>query len=255
MPYRINEFADITGVAAPNIRFYEKKGYPEAGRNASGYRQYGFDEILQLTFFLDMQAQGFSVSECIDRLKPQPVSDYCKSLAHNSRKLEDEIWFLQQKKRWIDHLQYCYSHIDQELHISHEITIPDQCFLKIAVDEDFTMSLGNGQQIAAWTELLPVSHFGGIFTQVGTPQISEDLGLFMNVQDAEKMGLLSENICHYQGREFLVMMTATYDINKILADPRIASLEPSSLSTIYYLPLKVMTTEYGNELNYMLFRL
>jgi DNA-binding transcriptional MerR regulator len=61
---RIGEAAERVGVNPKTIRYYESIGLiPEATRTASGYRDYGPDEVERLAFVRAAQRLGLSLSE------------------------------------------------------------------------------------------------------------------------------------------------------------------------------------------------
>lgn len=61
---RIGELADIAGVTAKTIRYYEGLGLvDEPGRHANGYREYGADAVERLRFIRDSQAAGLTLAE------------------------------------------------------------------------------------------------------------------------------------------------------------------------------------------------
>lgn len=61
---RIGETADHVGVNPKTIRYYESIGLiPEADRTSAGYRDYGDDDVEQLTFIKSAQRLGLSLDE------------------------------------------------------------------------------------------------------------------------------------------------------------------------------------------------
>jgi len=60
----IGDLANLAGVKADTIRFYEKRGLlPKPGRAASGYRAYDEHSLKQLRFIKQAQSLGFSLDE------------------------------------------------------------------------------------------------------------------------------------------------------------------------------------------------
>jgi DNA-binding transcriptional MerR regulator len=56
--------AKKAGVGAETLRFYEQKGLlPTPGRNASGYRVYGDDDLVRLLFIRRAQELGFTLED------------------------------------------------------------------------------------------------------------------------------------------------------------------------------------------------
>ena len=61
---RIGEAARRSGMAAKTIRFYEEAGLIDpAPRSASGYREFGDDDVRRLQFIHRARDLGFSVAE------------------------------------------------------------------------------------------------------------------------------------------------------------------------------------------------
>ena len=59
----IGEVADLTGVPAKTIRYYESAGLLRPGRSSSNYRVYGDREVQTLRFIQKARGLGFSVKE------------------------------------------------------------------------------------------------------------------------------------------------------------------------------------------------
>jgi len=61
---RIGELAELAGVTAKTVRYYESIGLmPAPGRSGNGYREYGDEELARLRFIRDSQATGLSLAE------------------------------------------------------------------------------------------------------------------------------------------------------------------------------------------------
>lgn len=67
---RIGEVAKETGISVEAIRYYERLGLiPEAGRNASGYRQFEPEVVRRLHFVQRAQDLGFTLEEIRELLE------------------------------------------------------------------------------------------------------------------------------------------------------------------------------------------
>ena len=67
---QIGKAAEMSGISAKMIRHYEAIGLiPSAERRDSNYRDYGSDEIHQLSFIRRARALGFSIDEIRDLLR------------------------------------------------------------------------------------------------------------------------------------------------------------------------------------------
>ncbi|VVD68939.1 MerR family transcriptional regulator [Pandoraea fibrosis] len=68
---KIGELAQVSGVAASRIRFYEAQGLlPNAQRQANGYREYDQDALTRLDLIRRAQNAGFSLDEIRSILPP-----------------------------------------------------------------------------------------------------------------------------------------------------------------------------------------
>ncbi|MEY4426236.1 MAG: HTH-type transcriptional regulator ZntR [Pseudomonadota bacterium] len=62
--YQIGQAAQLSGVSAPNIRYYEKeKLLQEQARGANSYRLYSDDDVHQLRFIRTCRAMDMSLDE------------------------------------------------------------------------------------------------------------------------------------------------------------------------------------------------
>jgi len=61
---QIGQLAQRAGVAIDTVRYYERQGLlPRPQRRASGYRQYGDQDVARLTFIRRAKDLGFSLQE------------------------------------------------------------------------------------------------------------------------------------------------------------------------------------------------
>ncbi|MBV8665627.1 MAG: MerR family transcriptional regulator [Burkholderiaceae bacterium] len=68
---KIGQLAELTGIAASRIRFYETSGLLQpAQRQANGYREYAPETLTRLEIILCMQGAGFSLDEIRAILPP-----------------------------------------------------------------------------------------------------------------------------------------------------------------------------------------
>ncbi|CAG7642514.1 MerR family transcriptional regulator [Rhodococcus opacus] len=67
--YRISQLAEISGVPATTLRFYETAGLLSAERTASGYRVYGDEAVERLGFISSAKHLGLPLEEIGDLLE------------------------------------------------------------------------------------------------------------------------------------------------------------------------------------------
>jgi DNA-binding transcriptional MerR regulator len=68
---KIGELAQLSGVTASRIRFYEAQGLlPSAQRQTNGYREYDDDTLTRLDLIRRAQNAGFSLEEIRSMLPP-----------------------------------------------------------------------------------------------------------------------------------------------------------------------------------------
>ncbi|QIL20627.1 heavy metal-responsive transcriptional regulator [Thermomonas sp. HDW16] len=73
---QIGQLAQHTGVAIDTVRYYERQGLlPPPQRRASGYRQYGEQDISRLRFIRRAKDLGFSLQEIQDLLRLSASED------------------------------------------------------------------------------------------------------------------------------------------------------------------------------------
>lgn len=60
----INRAATLTGITAKTLRYYEDIGLVSPDRQGNGYRDYGEDDVRQLTFLRRARDLGFSIESC-----------------------------------------------------------------------------------------------------------------------------------------------------------------------------------------------
>ncbi len=62
--FGIGDLGRRSGVAVPNIRYYEEIGIlPKAGRGPGGQRNYGDDDVKRLAFVKNCRALGYSLEQ------------------------------------------------------------------------------------------------------------------------------------------------------------------------------------------------
>ena len=251
MGYKISEFSNISGVSASNIRYYEQRGFPLSERSDSGYRQYQFEDSYRINTFNALLAHGFSVSEAIALMNPHPAEDLTKRLQEKNQIIEDQILMLQKKLEWNRRVQHVLEHIEEELTLVHEVTLPELCYLKCTEGYDHTPSLENGEQIAKWVDLLPLGHYAAR----GRLDGSFTLGMITTLDVAQKYGMVGPGTQKLQGGEYYALLLRGEDAEKeIKEDGRILTMIQNGYSfpeTFFHVYMMLNTEEFGSDLNYV----
>lgn len=73
---RIGETADVAGMTAKTLRFYEDRGLlPPPERAANGYREYGQDALGRLDFIRRARTAGLTLTQIKDILRVRGSGD------------------------------------------------------------------------------------------------------------------------------------------------------------------------------------
>lgn len=93
---KIGELGDACGVTAKTIRYYESIGLlDEPDRTASGYRDYGDDDIGRLRFIRDAQATGLKLDEIASVLELKGAGE--GSCAHTRVLIDNHLTAIDQQ--------------------------------------------------------------------------------------------------------------------------------------------------------------
>ena len=251
--YKIGEFSNISGVSSANLRYYEQRGYPLPIRTNNGYRQYGLEDSYRINTFNALLAHGFTVSEAITFLDPHPTKKIISCLEERNAEIEGQIVLQQKRLVWNHMIQHILSHAEEELRQTRILEVPDLCFLRCTERFDHTPSLGNGELIAKWVELIPISLYSGYTKRNG----DFSFGMIMKQSDAQKYGVDGLETKPIPGGDFYAMLIQDNLGAHLKDDPRVHELEKEG----YYLPesffhifLMLETEEYGGFLNYVFLR-
>jgi DNA-binding transcriptional MerR regulator len=61
--YRIGDFAEITGLTSPTLRYYEKEGLVKPHRSDNGLRYYTDADVSWIKFLLHLKSTGMSIEQ------------------------------------------------------------------------------------------------------------------------------------------------------------------------------------------------
>ena len=82
MHYRIGDIAQLLGLTADTLRYYEKIGLlPRVGRNSAGLREYAERDVSRLRFIQRAQKMSFSLAEIA----------YLLAMRENPQQARDEV--------------------------------------------------------------------------------------------------------------------------------------------------------------------
>lgn len=84
--YSVGRLAELAGVSARTLRYYEDMGLLEPARAENGYRMYGSADVKRLSHVLAMRACGLPLTT-IRRLLKNPQSDVREALVSHLRTL------------------------------------------------------------------------------------------------------------------------------------------------------------------------
>ncbi|TCM37901.1 MerR family transcriptional regulator [Kribbella sp. VKM Ac-2568] len=62
-PKSIAEAADLVGLSAHTLRYYEQQGLVRPARNSSGYREYSASDLRRLVFLMRMRVSGMTMQD------------------------------------------------------------------------------------------------------------------------------------------------------------------------------------------------
>ena len=61
--YRIGDFAEMTGLTSPTLRYYEKEGLVKPHRSENGLRYYTDADVKWIKFLLHLKSTGMSIEQ------------------------------------------------------------------------------------------------------------------------------------------------------------------------------------------------
>ena len=130
-PLNIGQAADIAGVSAKMIRYYESLGLlPKVRRTGAGYRQYTMKEVQTLRFIRRSRDLGFGIGEIAALLNlwqnHRRASAEVKKLAlAHAAELDTRIAEMQAMKRTLEQLAaHCHGDDRPECPILEDLATP-----------------------------------------------------------------------------------------------------------------------------------
>jgi len=111
----IGEAANLTGISAKMIRYYEETGLlPPAGRRQSGYRSYGEHDLHRLRFVRRARDFGFSMEQIKALL--QLWADKSRASAEIKEITLSQVAAIDAKIAELTSLRYALHHLAEQCH-------------------------------------------------------------------------------------------------------------------------------------------
>lgn len=152
----IKEFAAMTGLSQSKVRFYEKHGLLNAGRQENGYRDFSPEDAFRSNAFRLLLKHGFSVEDSVRMLdEEQGSEEFANSLRRRRAETEREMELLRYRMQRIDHALY---HMESEPNENFDLLdCPDYLYVRVSRGRDFSISLESDTEIAAYYDLLGIT--------------------------------------------------------------------------------------------------
>ncbi|MBR2834087.1 MAG: MerR family transcriptional regulator [Coriobacteriales bacterium] len=179
----MSEFSAMTGMSPSKIRFYDKAGlFTSSQREDNGYRTFTPHDAFRANAFRVLLQYGFTVETAIEMLDSRQNSTEFEHSLHDQR---------EQLIRDIDLLKYRLTRLESALSILNEahqkrgdilnasnleptlafddgfvlVDADDQLYINASYGYDFSVSVENRQEIAAFYELLSVTNCARIISK------------------------------------------------------------------------------------------
>lgn len=73
--YRIGDFAEVTGLSSPTLRYYEKEGLINPHRTENGLRYYTDQDVDWIKFLLHLKSTGMTIEQLKQYVKWRAEGD------------------------------------------------------------------------------------------------------------------------------------------------------------------------------------
>ncbi|KRK64848.1 transcriptional regulator [Companilactobacillus tucceti DSM 20183] len=73
--YRIGDFAEVTGLSSPTLRYYEKEGLINPHRTENGLRYYTEQDVDWIKFLLHLKSTGMTIEQLKQYVKWRAEGD------------------------------------------------------------------------------------------------------------------------------------------------------------------------------------
>lgn len=161
--YKISEFAAMTGMTPSKVRFYEKAGLFTTHKEENGYRFFTPYDAFRANAFRVLLQYGFTVEKAIAMLDArQESAEFEDALVAQRAHLLEQA----------DLLRYRLARIDEALELLNPqpgsgfalVDIEDHVYARASFGTDFSVSVENEHEIAAFYDLLSVSNCARIIS-------------------------------------------------------------------------------------------
>ena len=202
--YKISEFAAMTGMTPSKVRFYDKAGlFTSSFRDENGYRAFTPHDAFRANAFRVLLQYGFTVEKSIAMLDAaQGGDEFEESLRQLRQNLEHEADLIRYRLRRIDSsldmLEHCRA--GDYRGCAHPraggsfelVDADDQVYVYASHGYDFSVSIENRDEIAAFYELLSVTNCARIISKADLendrPTIDPSYVISMPAHEAWRLG-------------------------------------------------------------------
>ncbi len=130
----IGDVADMSGLPAKTIRYYEDIGLVEPLRSANGYRSFRQSDVHKLAFLGRARALGFTIEDCRSLLKLYAVTDRASAVV--TQIAEEHLDRIDRKIAELTEMRATLSHLVDACAGDHRPDCP--ILADLAMEEDKT---------------------------------------------------------------------------------------------------------------------
>jgi Cu(I)-responsive transcriptional regulator len=130
----IGDVADLSGLPAKTIRYYEDIGLVEPLRSANGYRSFRQSDVHKLAFLGRARALGFTIEDCRSLLKLYADTD--RASAEVKQIAEGHLARIDRKIAELTEMRATLSHLVEACAGDHRPDCP--ILADLAMDEEMT---------------------------------------------------------------------------------------------------------------------
>ena len=118
----VGEVAEITGLPAKTLRYYEDIGLVSPARRANGYRDYSEADIHKLKFLQRARSLGFSIEDC--RTLLSLYEDKSRESREVKQIAKRHLAMIDQKISQLKNLAATLEHLVEDCHGDHRPDCP-----------------------------------------------------------------------------------------------------------------------------------